>query len=148
MLAENVISSVREHRPEARRNSDLLNYVEFSARRFDFLGLKAVYSKEIADRYAEAQANVGNRTQQRFRSLRQISGPMQDMMHRTSLLRAEYEKLWQGENRPYYLNNILNRYDAEYDRWRDLADRMREIGMAFRTTHKLPPLVQPDSSSN
>lgn len=147
LLAENVISNVREHRAEARRNSDLLNYVEFSARRFDFLGQKAIYSKEITDRYAEAQANVGNRTQG-FRSLRQISGPMQDMMHRTSLLRAEYEKLWQGENRPYYLNNILNRYDAEYNRWRDLADRMREIGMAFRTTHKLPPLVQPDSSSN
>lgn len=147
MLAENVISSVREHRAEARRNSDLLNYVEFSARRFDFLGQKAIYSKEITDRYAEAQANTGDRTEG-VRSLRQISQPMQDMMHRTSLLRAEYEKLWQGENRPYYLNNILNRYDAEFNRWRDLADRMREIGMAFRTTHKLPPLVQSDSSSN
>ncbi|HEX5410693.1 MAG TPA: beta-N-acetylhexosaminidase [Terriglobia bacterium] len=146
-LAENVISSVREHRGEARRNSDLLNYVEFSARRFDFLGQKAIYSKEIADRYAEAQANIGNGTQG-ARSLRRISGPVQDMMHWTSLLRAEYQKLWEGENRPYYLNNILNRYDAEYNRWRDLADRMREIGMAFRTTHKLPPLVQPDSSSN
>ena len=125
----------------------MLNYVEFSARRFDFLGQKAIYSKEIADRYAQAQASAGTGSQG-FRSLRRISGPMQDMMHKTFLLRDQYKKLWQGENRPYFLNNILNRYDAEYNRWREATERFSQIGMAYRTTHKLPPLVKPDTSSN
>jgi hexosaminidase len=147
MLAEDVIANVREHRAEARRNADLLNYVEFSARRFDFLGQKAIYSKEIVDRYAEVQANAGDRGQG-FRAFRRVSGPMQDLMHRTFQLRAEYEKLWQGENRPYYLNNILNRYDTEYNRWREMTERVSEIGRNYRTTHKFTPLVEPDNSSN
>ena len=147
LLAENVIASVRGHRVEARRNADMLNYVDFSARRFDFLGQKAIYSKVIADRYAEAQANAGSRNMG-FRSLRQISGPMTDMMHKTFELRREYKDLWQGENRPYFLENILNRYDTEYNRWRRADERIREIGMAYRTTHQLPPLFEAGGSGN
>ena len=94
ILAEDVIASVRQHRSEARRNADMLNYVEFSARRFDFLGQKAIYSKEIADRYAQAQANAGS-TDLGYRSLRQIGEPMQDMMHKTFQLRREYKNLCQ-----------------------------------------------------
>ena len=145
LLSEDVIASVREHRAEARRNEDLLNYVDFGARRFDFLGQKAIYSKEIADLYAQAQANAGAGNQG-FRELRRVSGPMQDMMHQTYLLRAAYKKLWLGENRPYFLNNILSRYDHEYDRWEEAAQRVRQIGMAYRTTHQLPPLIKPESS--
>lgn len=147
LLGEDVISSVRQHRTEARRNADLLNYVEFSARRFDFLGQKAIYSKEIADRYAQARANAGSGNMG-YRSLRRISGPMRDLMHKTFQLRREYENLWRGENRPYFLNNILNRYDQEYNRWQQATERIRQIGMAYRTTHKLPPLFTPDGSGN
>ena len=142
ILAEDVIASVRQHRSEARRNADMLNYVEFSARRFDFLGQKAIYAKEIADRYTQAQVSAGSGSQG-FRSLRRISGPMQDMMHKTFVLSDQYKKLWQGENRPYYLNNILNRYDTEYNRWRKAEERIGQIGRAYRTTHKLPPLFKP-----
>lgn len=145
LLAEDVITSVREHRDEARRNADMLNYVDFGARRFDFLGQKAIYSKMITDAYAQAQANAGENNRG-FRFFRQITGPMQDMMHQTYSLRAQYKQLWQGENRPYYLNNILNRYDQEYDRWVKEMDRVRKIGMAYRTTHTLPPLIKPDAS--
>ncbi len=147
LQAEDVIASVRQHRSEARRNADMLNYVEFSARRFDFLGQKAIYSKEIADRYAQAQANAGS-SNMGYRSLRQISGPMQDLMHKTFQLRREYKNLWQGENRPYFLNNILNRYDTEYNRWRKAEERVGQIGRDYRTTHKLPPLFEPGSSGN
>ncbi len=139
LLAENVIENVREHRSEARRNGDMLNYVEFGARRFDFLGQKALYAKMIADLYAQAQATAGS-SNQMFGPLRQVGEPMQDMMHNDYQLRDEYQKLWQGENRPYYLNVILARYDQEFDRWQQAMDRIREIGMAYRTTHTLPPL--------
>ncbi len=147
ILAENVIASVREHRGEARRNADMLNYVEFGARRFDFLGQKAIYSKLIADLYSQAQANAGNGNQ-RFGLLRRVTEPMQDMMQQTYSLRAQYKKLWQGENRPYYLNNILNRYDQEYNRWVKAEDRMRQIGMEYRTTHELPPLFGTTATSS
>jgi hexosaminidase len=147
IMSEDVIASVRQHRADARRNAHMLNYVEFSARRFDFLGQKANYSNEIADRYAQAQASAGNGNQS-LRNLRRISGPMQDMMHQTFLLRAQFKKLWQGENRPYFLNNILNRYDTEYNGWRKATERIRQIGIAYSTTHKLPPLIKPDNPAD
>ena len=147
LMAEDVISSVRQHRSDARRNGDLLNYVEFSARRFDFLGQKAIYSNEISDRYAEVQADAGNHIESRL-SLRQISEPMTDMMHKTFQLRREYKDLWEGENRPYFLENILNRYDTEYNRWRRDEDRIRQIERAYRATHKLPPLFETGGPGN
>jgi len=148
ILAENVIASVREHRGEARRNADMLNYVEFGARRFDFLGQKAIYAKLIPDLYSQAQANAG-KGNERFGLLRRVIEPMQDMMQQTYSLRAQYKELWQGENRPYYLNNILNRYDQEYNRWVEATDRIRQIGMEYRTTHELPPLFgTTDAPSN
>ena len=151
LMAEDVISSVREHRDQARRNGDLLNYVDFGARRFDFLGQKAIYSKYIADLYSQAQANAGNR-RQLYTDFGQINESIQDMGHQTMLLRAEYRKLWLGENLPYFLNNILQRYDQEYDRWQQEGQRIRRIAMAYRTTHQLPPLIEatpgPESSSH
>jgi hexosaminidase len=147
VMAEDVIASVRQHGTEARRNTDMLNYVEFSARRFDFLGQKAIYSKMIADLYAQLQANAGSKNVG-YRSLRRISGPMRDMMHQTFLLRTQYKNLWESENRPYFLNNILNRYDTEYSRWRKAEERVGQIGRVYRTTRKLPPLFKPENPAD
>jgi hypothetical protein len=69
-------------------------------------------------------------------------------MHKTFQLRREYENLWRGENRPYFLNNILNRYDTEYNRWRKAEERVGQIGRDYRTTHKLPPLIKSDNAAN
>src|SRR5208282_1283266 len=78
---------------------DLLDYTEFAARRFDFLGQKALYAKYIADLYSQAQASASDR-----RAVRQIlgringgNGLIQDMRGQTILLRDLYQKLWLGE---------------------------------------------------
>jgi hexosaminidase len=141
LLAEDVIASVRQHRAGARRNADLLNYVDFAARRFDFVGQKAIYSKNIADFYAQAVANTDDQHQV-FRDLGQINGPVGDMMHQTAMLRAEFERLWRGENRPYFLGNILNRYDDEYDRWQQVTQRIHQIEAAYRQSHQLPTSME------
>lgn len=145
LLAEDVIASVRQNRKDARRNGDLLNWVMFSARRFDYLGQKAIYSKYISDLYSQAQANEANR-REAYGYLRRIGSAIQDMQHGIMQLRYQYRTLWLSENRPYFLNNILMRYTEEYNRWQAESQRMRQLGMAFRQTHKLPPLIQPASS--
>src|SRR5208282_6767955 len=123
---------------------DLLDYTEFAARRFDFLGQKAIYSKYIADLYSQAQASASDR-----RAVRQIlgringgNGLIQDMRGQTILLRDLYQKLWLGENLPYYLGDILARYDEELGRWQAASDR---INRSMRTydQHALPPLIDP-----
>ena len=145
LLAEDVIASVRQHRKDARRNGDLLNYVIFSARRFDFLGQKTIYAKYIADLYSQAQANTSN-SHQLYNYLGRINQCIEDMGHQTMLLRAEYRELWLGENLPYFLNNILERYNQEYNRWQQAGRRSHQIATAYRQTHQLPPLIRPAST--
>jgi hypothetical protein len=144
LIAEDVVADLLTNSHLARRNGDLLDYTEFAARRFDFLGQKAIYSKYIADLYSQAQASASDR-----RAVRQIlgringgNGLIQDMRGQNILLRDMYQKLWLGENLPYYLGNILARYDEELGRWQGASDR---INRSMRTydQHALPPLIDP-----
>src|SRR5262249_20283456 len=125
LAAEEVIADLLTSSHLARRNGDLLDYTEFAARRFDYLGQKAIYSKYIAELYAQAQAQAADRTAVR-RLIGRIDGGnslIQDMRGQTYILRDMYQKLWLGENRPYYLNNILARYDQEERRWENASNR-------------------------
>jgi hypothetical protein len=119
-----------------------LDYTEFAARRFDFLGQKAIYAKYIADLYSQAQAQASDP-----RAVRHILGRInggnsliQDMRGQTTLLRDMYQKLWLGENRPYYLGNILARYDEEVRRWEGASNRINRLKTVY-DQHALPPLI-------
>ena len=142
LLAEDVIASVRQCREGARRNADLLNYVIFTARRFDFLGQKAIYSMYIPELYNQARANPSDRS--RFHAnFHQIIQLIRDMESQTMLLRAEYRELWLSENLPYSLNNTLQQYDEEYDRWQQEAQRISQLEAIYRQSHQLLPLIAP-----
>ncbi|HLI30057.1 MAG TPA: hypothetical protein VKV79_03020, partial [Terriglobia bacterium] len=141
LLAEGVTGDLVTQRHLARRNADLLDYVDFAARRFDLLGQKAIYAATIASLYAQAQANVANPKQvdEILYRIDGVNGLMQDMRDRTSALRTQYRKLWLGENLPYFLPNILIRYDLELVRWQKAADRLTHIHTLYHQTHQLPP---------
>jgi hypothetical protein len=144
LTAEDVIADLLTNSHLARRNGDLLDYTEFAARRFDFLGQKAIYAKYIVDLYAEAQTQVSDRAAVHH-ILGHITGGgglIQDMRDQTTLLREMYRKLWLTENQPYFLGNVLARYDEELGRWEEAANR---IGRSRRTydRHALPSLIDP-----
>jgi hypothetical protein len=145
LTAEDVVADVLTYGHLARRNADLLDYTEFAARRFDFLGQKAIYAKYIADLYAQAQTESQAAKPDRHavhHTVRQSEELVRDMQTQDILLRDFYQKLWLGENRPYYLGNILARYDAEWRRWQAVSDR---INNSLRTYDQraLAPLIVP-----
>jgi hypothetical protein len=107
--------------------------------RFDFLGQKAIYAKSIADFYSQAQTHATEPATVHS-NLSRASGLMQDMSHQTTLLRDLYQKLWLGENRPYYLGNILERYDEELRRWEATSDQIHRNRMTY-DQRTLPPLI-------
>ena len=144
LLAEDVMADLIANHQLARRNAELLDYVDFAARRFDFLGQKAIYAKYIADLYAQAQANASDRRQvgQALGRISSANGLLQDLRDHCSALGIRYRELWLRENRPYFLENILVRYDDELDRWQRAADRFNRIRAAYGRTHQLPDLIE------
>jgi hypothetical protein len=144
LTAEDVIADLLTHSHLARRNGDLLDYTEFAARRFDFLGQKAVYTKYIADLYSQAQTQSTNRAAV-HNILNRINGGdslIQDMLDHTTLLRGMYQKLWLGENVPYFLGNILARYDEELGHWEEASNRISRNRNMY-DQHALPALTVP-----
>jgi len=145
LLAEDVLADLITNSHLARRNQDLLDYVDFAARRFDFLGQKAIYTKYITDLYSQAQANaakpevVGDILER----IDSVNGLLQDMRDQTTLLRAHYRKLWLGENLPYFLDNISVRYDEELLRWQKAASDVNRLRDVYRHPRRLPPLTEP-----
>ena len=141
LAAEDVVADVLTNSRLARRNGDLLTYTEFAARRFDFLGQKAIYAKYMADLYSQAQASTSDANAVRH-NLGRANELTQDMGHQTTLLRDLYQKLWLSENLPYYLGNILARYDEESRRWQEGSNRIR-LNRQIYDQHPLPPLIEP-----
>jgi hypothetical protein len=139
LTAEDVVADLLTNSHLARRNADLLGYTEFAARRFDFLGQKAIYAKYIADLYSQAQAQATDPAAVHAR-LNRINDLIEDMGHQTTLLRDMYQKLWLAENLPYYLGNILARYDEELGRWEAASDRIHR-NRGIYDQHALPPLI-------
>src|SRR5208282_5682702 len=90
LTAEDVVADLLTNAHLARRNRDLLDYTEFAARRFDFLGQKAIYAKYIAHLYSQAQAHATEPSAVHTR-LSRINGLIDDMGHQTTLLRDRYE---------------------------------------------------------
>ncbi len=149
LTAEDVVADVLTNAHLARRNGDLLDYAEFAARRFDFLGQKAIYAKYIADLYGQAQAQTANpaAVHHILGRINGMNGLIQDMRDQTTLLRDMYQKLWLAENRPYFLGNILARYDEELRRWERASERVRRNREVY-DQRPLPPLIDaPDPAA-
>ena len=148
LTAEDVIADLATSSHLARRNQDLLGYVDFAARRFDFLGQKAIYAKYIADLYSQAQANASDPSAVRriLERINSVNGLIQDMRDQTTLLREYYRRLWLGENLPYFLGNIEARYNEELARWEEAGTRMNHIKNVYDHPHVLPPLIDPTVS--
>jgi hypothetical protein len=58
---------------------------------------------------------------------------------RIRLIRDEYEKAWLRENRPYWLHNVLARYDLATQMWISRADRINASRQQWSRTRKLKP---------
>jgi hypothetical protein len=97
------------------------------------------------DLYSQAQANLAQ-PEKVYDILERINGTnglLQDMRDQTTLLRTHYRKLWLGENRAYFLDNISARYDEELERWERAASRVNYLRQVYRHPRRLPSLIEP-----
>jgi hypothetical protein len=63
-----------------------------------------------------------------------------DLMDGISDLKPEYRAEWLAEYKPYRLGSALGRWDAEYQYWRNIYEKLRAFSESTQAGDKLPPL--------
>lgn len=119
LLAEQALADVAAAKAKPRRHAETIRFLQFAARRMDYLGMKIQFAKEIGDMYRAVQAEPSDtaRAQNRLRRIRGMDGLLPSLRDYTNEVKALYREAWLSENRPYWLDNVLVRYDNEALGW-------------------------------
>jgi hypothetical protein len=118
--------------------------MELGARRMDFIGMKFQFADEIAGMYARAAASDTSRDERvtagrELSDISGVNGRLQDLRDGYTLTKSLYEQAWLRENRPYWLGNVLARYDQATQLWLDRIDRVAAARREWARTRRLPP---------
>jgi hexosaminidase len=128
------------------REPDAIDALELGARRMDLIGLKFQLTDEMATSYAHALSLIGSKKKEDREDLANdlnninsgVNGKLQDMRNNYSLMRDLYETAWLKSNRPYFLRNVLERYDATIQLWIARSDKLRSAQRQNTNTQTLP----------
>ena len=140
LVVEDVAESLSRNENRARRNRSVVAAMRLAAQRFDHLGRRMEVVQKFSDEYWNAYLNLGDRT--KVRKLRYYSGAiynnMREMAEELSILKESYRRQWLAENRPYWLESVLARYDQMISLWLAKSRVMDEVLRKYDTTSTLP----------
>ena len=113
LSAEHAAQSLMANRAKARIHADTLDDMLLAAWHLDTLGLKVQFTSEISHFYWDAYQNQtdGPRAQMDFDEIVDINGRLQSLRDAITETRTMYKAGWARENDPYWLDNVLVRYD-------------------------------------
>ena len=119
---------------EARRNRPMIASARFAAQRLGHMGRRMQVVEQFSRDYWQAYLNLGDRRQ--VNRLRRYHGAiynsLREMAEELAALKASYREQWLAENRPYWLESVLARYDVAIATWlgrsKALEEAMREYG--------------------
>ena len=140
LQVEGANETLLRNRQRARRNASMISSMIFAAQRFDHLGRRAQTVEKLSREYWDAYLNLGDRS--KVRRLRRYASPiynqLREMAEELAELKGSYREQWLAENRPYWLDSVLARYDQAIAIWlaksRSIEDAMR----AYDATSILP----------
>lgn len=128
---------VAQARPHVTRRADNLDDLAFAAQRYRFLANKLLVADRISRAYGAAYLRCGEK-QRVEATLQQILASLEKLHADLSFLRARYVDLWNRENRPYWLENNLQRYEGLLGSLAQKIEQMREVQARYRQTGELP----------
>jgi len=111
--AEGAIESLALNRARAHLHAPTLDDMLLAAWHLDTLGLKIQFSSEISRFYWDAFQNQADkiRVQHDMDEIVDINGRLESLRDSITGLRKMYAGGWARENNPYWLENVLVRYD-------------------------------------
>jgi len=137
---ENAQASLLRNQKNARRNRSMLPALMFAAQRLDHLGRRLQVVVKFSDQYWDAYLNLGNRD--KARKLRYYYGAiynnLREMAEELALLKEGYRAQWLAENRPYWLESVLARYDQAISMWLAKSRATDEALRRYNATSTLP----------
>jgi hypothetical protein len=125
------------------REREALQAMELGARRVDFIGMKFQLSDEMSAAYARAYAmkddkNHETETRELLYSISSMNGRCQDLRDGYSMIKNLYKSSWLAENRPYWLDNVLVRYDLQIENWQRRGDEFGALTAEWQRRKALP----------
>lgn len=137
-----LIATVRATGPTIREQA-ALQAMELGARRIDFIGMKFQLSDEMSAAYAKAYALKDDKkheteTRELLYSISSMNGRCQDLRDGYSMLKNIYRDSWLQQNRPYWLDNVLVRYDLRIQQWQKRGEDVDTLLNEWQRTKTLP----------
>ena len=128
------------NRQRAKRNATMVSSMIFAARRLDHLGRRAQTVEKLSREYWDAYLNLGDRS--KVRRLRRYASPiynqLREMAEELGELKVQYREQWLAENRSYWLESVLARYDQAMGIWLRKSKAVEEAMRAYDGTSILP----------
>ena len=145
VLAESALVLISQARRsgQALRETQALSSIELGARRIDWLAAKFQFADEIAGMYARIVAADTTRegrseAGRNFGDITSINGRIQDMREGYANLRQLYQQAWMAENRPYWIDNVLARFDVPTHLWIQRQQTMAAAWRQYNRTRVAP----------
>jgi hypothetical protein len=143
--AESALVLIAQARAQRHlRELDALTAMEVGARRIDWIGAKFQFADEIAQSFARTldPTRTTPVTWVDLADLSGINGKLQDLRDGFVLTRELFERAWRLENRPYWLQNDLARYDAEINTWVQRINAMDRARRRYSRDRRLPTAAE------
>ena len=144
MLAESALVLIASARRQPLRNAQSLTSVELGARRIDWLAAKFQFADEVARLYHTAagadRTRPGRRVAQEALSdiSHPINGKILDLREGFANLKQLHREAWMAENRPYWIDNVMGKYDLAIQTWIKRADDVAAAWRVYNRTRVLP----------
>ncbi|MCS7315003.1 MAG: beta-N-acetylhexosaminidase [Bryobacterales bacterium] len=137
LTAEEALAALEtaEKQNKARRFRESLLSLELAARRLDYLGMKVQYGRRIGEIYREA---LQARAPRNFGRINATNGMLQDLRDSATELKDLCRRAWLAENRPYWLENVLVRYDEEALLWTRRIRLFTDAVQQYNLWQRLP----------
>ncbi|MBC8030268.1 MAG: beta-N-acetylhexosaminidase [Pyrinomonadaceae bacterium] len=140
LSVEDADESLLRNGSRARRNRSMIPVMRFAAQRLDHLGRRMQVVDKFSQEYWEAYLNLGDR--RKVGRLRNYWGNiynwLREMAEELAILKEDYRRQWLAENRPYWMDSVLARYDRAIIAWLNKSKALEEAVRVYNTNSVLP----------
>ena len=139
--AEHALQSLYRNSAKARAHQDTLADMTLGAWRWDTLGMKAEFTQEINKFYWDAFQNPSDadRVGNDLEEITAINARLEDLRDATTRMSHMYREAWLREYGPYWLDNVLVRYDTLAREFQKKFVAVRQARRQYEATKILTP---------